>query len=157
METQPTSTDEHDPTSLTWQTNSASSPATQADSTSASAPRANSIHHRRSLSWDENLMEMDMARSQSTIPETQVTAHSMDSSITSNPAFSTPAPKKRPAPASATSFSSKRVKSTNLHADAVNSLSSALNRFGDNFVEGANTLAAALNGSPSRNACTKET
>ncbi|KAJ3738246.1 hypothetical protein EV360DRAFT_58298 [Lentinula raphanica] len=97
-----------------------------------------------------------MARSQSTIPETQVTAHSTDSSITSDPAFSTPAPKKRPAPASVTSFSSKRVKSTNSHADAVNSLSSALNRFGDNFVEGANTLAAALNGSPSRKARTKE-
>ncbi|KAJ3744533.1 hypothetical protein EV360DRAFT_57592 [Lentinula raphanica] len=97
-----------------------------------------------------------MARSQSTIPETQVATQSTESSISSDPVPSTPAPKKRPAPASMVSYSSKRVKSSNSQTDAVNGLSSALGRFGENFVEGANTLAAAINGSPARKARTKE-
>ena len=62
---------------------------------------------------------------------------------------------KHPAPSSIASVS-KRSKPTSSNAEAMNSLAGALDRFGERFSQGTQTLAAAINASPEHAVRTKQ-
>jgi hypothetical protein len=113
------------------------------------APTSPIYSHSRSPSWDNDQIDATMA-GQSTQSDPQLT---ISQAVTSSQS-SISTPQKHPAPVSA--VSSKCLKQMSSNAEAIRSLGSSLERFGDKFKESTDRLAAAIHASPEHKALTKQ-